>query len=71
MVNSDVSSRTVNTLQLQFLILIVAGWVNLSQHEIVAYLQEENRVLRGQLDTLVTSDALRRALSQLSLITDI
>jgi hypothetical protein len=31
---------------LQFLLLVFAGWVNRHQAEVVAYLQEENRVLR-------------------------
>jgi hypothetical protein len=34
---------------LQFLLLVFAGWVNRHQAEVVAYLQEENRVLREQL----------------------
>lgn len=34
---------------LQFLLLAFAGWVNRHQTEVVAYLQEENRVLREQL----------------------
>ena len=36
----------MNTLQLQFLMLIFAGWVNRSQQGVIEYLQEENRVLR-------------------------
>jgi hypothetical protein len=39
----------MNTLQLQFLMLIFAGWVNRSQQHVIEYLQEENRVLREQL----------------------
>ncbi len=39
----------VNTLQLQFLISILAGWVNRGQQDHIKYLQEENRVLREQL----------------------
>jgi hypothetical protein len=38
-----------NTLQLEFLMLIFAGWVNRSQQEVIEYLQEENRELREQL----------------------
>ena len=34
---------------LQFLLLVFAGWVNRHQAEVVAYLQEENRVLREPL----------------------
>ena len=36
----------MNTLQNQFLMLIVAGWVSRSQQDIIEYLQQENRVLR-------------------------
>ena len=45
----------MNTLQLQFLMLIFAGWVNRSQQDVIDYLQEEeaqlpsDRVLRSQL----------------------
>ncbi len=39
----------MNSLQLQFLMLIFAGWVNRSQQDVIEYLQEENRVLREQL----------------------
>ncbi len=39
----------MNTLQLHFLMLIFAGWVNRSQQDVLEYLQEENRVLREQL----------------------
>ncbi len=39
----------MNDLQLQFLMLIFAGWVNRSQQDVLEYLQEENRVLREQL----------------------
>ncbi len=34
----------VNTLQLQFLISILAGWVNRGQQDIIEYLQEEDQV---------------------------
>ena len=43
----------MNTLQLQFLMLIFAGWVNRGQQDVIAYLQDleaaelpSNRVLR-------------------------
>ncbi len=39
----------MNSLQLQFLMLIFAGWVNRAQQDVIEYLQEENRVLREQL----------------------
>lgn len=35
--------------QLQFLLLMVAGWVNRHQQAVIEYLQEENRVLLKQL----------------------
>ncbi len=35
----------MNTLQLQFLMLIFAGWVNRGQQDVIEYLREENRVL--------------------------
>ncbi len=55
----------VNTLQLQFLISIVAGWVNRGQQDLIEYLQEENRVLREQLGTkrLRFTDVQRRRLA--------
>ncbi len=40
---------SMSTLQLEFLMLIFAGWVNRSQQDVIEYLQEENRVLREQL----------------------
>jgi transposase InsO family protein len=50
---------------LQFLLLVFAGWVNRHQCDIVAYLQEENRVLREQLGDrrLRFTDAQRRRLA--------
>ena len=55
----------MNTLQLQFLILIFAGWVNRSQQDVITYLQEENRVLREQLGGkhLLFTDGQRRRLA--------
>ena len=32
---------------LQFLVLTFAGWVNRHQDDLIEYLREENRVLRG------------------------
>ena len=32
---------------LQFLVLTFAGWVNCHQDDLIAYLREENRVLRS------------------------
>ena len=34
---------------LQFLVVAVAGWINQQQRDVIAYPQEENRVLREQL----------------------
>ena len=55
----------MNTLQLQFLISILAGWVNRGQQDIIEYLQEENRVLREQLGAkrLRFTDVQRRRLA--------
>ena len=55
----------MNTLQLQFLMLIFAGWVNRSQQDVIGYLQEENRILREQLGgkRLRFTDAQRRRLA--------
>jgi hypothetical protein len=55
----------MNTLQLQFLLLIFAGWVNRSQQDVIEYLQEENRVLREHLGgkRLVFTDGQRRRLA--------
>jgi len=38
---------SMNALPLQFLMLIFAGWVNRHQQDVIEYLQEENRALRG------------------------
>ncbi len=55
----------MNTLHLQFLILILAGWVNRSQQDVIEYLQAENRVLREQLGDgrLRFTDSQRRRLA--------
>ncbi len=55
----------MNTLQLQFLISILVGWVNRGQQDIIEYLQEENRVLREQLgaERLLFTDVQRRRLA--------
>ena len=37
------------TYHVQFLLLVVAGWVNRQQQDMIDYLQEENRVLRAGL----------------------
>ncbi len=50
---------------LQFLLLVFAGWVNRRQQDVIAYLQEENRILREQLGgrRLRLTDAQRRRLA--------
>ena len=50
---------------LQFLVLTVAGWVNRHQEDVIAYLREENRILREQLGPgpLRLMDAQRRQLA--------
>jgi putative transposase len=55
----------MNTLQLQFLMLLFAGWVNRSQLDLIEYLEEENRVLREQLGgrRLLFTNAQRRRLA--------
>ncbi len=55
----------MNTLQLKFLMLIFAGWVNRRQQDVIEYLQEENRVLREQLGgkRLLFTDRQRRRLA--------
>ena len=47
---------------LQFLVLTFAGWVNRHQDDLIAYLREENRVLREHLGPrpLRLTDAQRR-----------
>ena len=55
----------MNALPLQFLMLIIAGWVNRQQREVIEYLQKENRALREQLDgkRLRFTDQQRRRLA--------
>ena len=50
---------------LQFLVLTFAGWVNRHQDDLIAYLREENRVLREHLGPrpLRLNDAQRRRLA--------
>ncbi len=55
----------MNALQLQFLVSILAGWVNRSQQDVIEYLQAENQVLREQLGDgrLLFTDGQRRRLA--------
>ena len=50
---------------LRFLLLVFAGWVNRDQRDVIAYLLEENRVLREQFGRrrLHFSDDQRRRLA--------
>ena len=53
------------TYHVQFLLLVLAGWVNRQQQDMIDYLQEENRVLRAGLrgKRLRLSDDERRRLA--------
>ncbi len=53
------------TYHLQFLLLVLAGWVNRQQQHVIDYLREENRVLRARLQgtRLKLSDDERRRLA--------
>ena len=58
------------TYHVQFLLLVLAGWVNRQQQDVIDYLQEENRVLRAGLrgkpscpKTQTNSRLARRAVS--------
>ena len=61
----------MNTVQLQFLILVLAGWINRSQQNVIEYLQEENRILGKQLGgkrPLFTDSQRRRLAAKAKLI---
>jgi putative transposase len=51
---------------LQLLLLMFAGWVNRQQQEMIEYLQEENRILKGRLGDrrIRFTDAERRRLAR-------
>ena len=53
------------TYHVQFLLLVLAGWVNRQQQDVIDYLQEENRVLQAGLrgKRLRLSDDDRRRLA--------
>ena len=47
----------------QFLLVVLAGWINRQQQNMIEYLREENRVLREQLGgkrIRLTDDQRRR-----------
>ena len=50
------------TYHVQFLLLVLAGWVNRQQQDVIDYLQEENRVLcqNAALLKKTTNQQLRR-----------
>ena len=56
---------SIMTYHVQFLLLVLAGWVNRQQQDVIDYLQEENRVLRAGLrgKRLRLSDDERRRLA--------
>ncbi len=33
----------------QLLLVTLAGWINRQQHDVIAYIQEENRVIKTKL----------------------
>ena len=48
-------ARQRSTMHPRSLILGLAGWINRQQHDVIAYIQEENRILKqaqGQTDSL-------------------
>ena len=61
----EVIFRSMMTYHVQFLLLVLAGWVNRQQQDVIDYLQEENRVLRAGLrgKRLSLSDDDRRRLA--------
>ena len=34
----------------QLLLVTLAGWINRQQQDVIAYIQEENRILKGKLE---------------------
>ena len=68
--NSESLARTtlnaMHQLQIPFLLWVFAGWVNRRQQDVIAYLREENRVLREQLGgrRIRFNDVQRRRLAQ-------
>ena len=62
---------TVATLPLQLLLLTVSGWVHRHQQDVIAYLVEENRVLKEQLGgrkLRLTDDQRRRLAAKARLL---
>ena len=47
----------------QLLLVTLAGWINRQQHDVIAYIQEENRILKNKLKgkrVRFTNDERRR-----------
>ena len=62
---------TVATLPLQLFLLTVSGWVHRHQQDVIAYLVEENRVLKEQLGgrkLRLTDDQRRRLAAKARLL---
>ena len=62
---------TAATLPLQLLLLTVSGWVQRHQQDVIAYLVEENRVLKEQLGgrkLQLTDDQRRRLAAKAKLL---
>jgi hypothetical protein len=59
-------SMVVHATALHFLVLTVAGWLSRREQAAIAYLREENRVLRSQLGSkrLGLTDGQRRSLAE-------
>src|ERR1019366_7163332 len=55
----------LDTIRWQILLVALSGWVNRHQLEVIAYLREENRVLKEHMDgrRLRLTDAQRRRLA--------
>ena len=56
----------MNTLPLQFLVMMLAGWVSRNQQDVIEYLREENRILREHHGNkrLRFTDSQRRRLAR-------
>ena len=48
---SDILPRLIDTIQLQLLLTTFSAWVGRGQAAVIAYLIEENRVLKEQLES--------------------
>jgi len=55
----------MKTKPLGMLLMILAGWINRQQQEIIDYLKEENRILREKLGgkRILLADSQRRRLA--------